>query len=106
MFEPREELALVLAPDLSIFAIGGQNDRGVLSTIEKFEPETQSWTLMNFKKTKGMQAVAHPDGIYIIGGHDGHSYLNTLDRLDPVTGKQTSLPPMNIARSNFQAVLS
>ena len=101
MFEPREEFALVLAPDSSIFAIGGQNERGILSTIEKYDEQYQSWTLMNYKKSKGMQAVSHPDGIYIIGGQNGYEYLNTLDRLDPQTGNITSLPPMNFARSNF-----
>jgi hypothetical protein len=54
MFESREELALVLTPDLSIYAIGGKNENGVLSTIEKFDYVKQNWSKINYKKVKGM----------------------------------------------------
>lgn len=29
-----------------IFAIGGQNERGVLSSVESYDPESLTWTLV------------------------------------------------------------
>ena len=113
----REDFALVhvkssQASDFSLFAIGGHNaSQGVLNSIEKYDSKTGKWTSKKCKLAEGSkglsahQAVTLPDGIYIMGGFDGDSYLDNLWRLDPSTFAVKPLPPMNVKRAHFSAVV-
>ena len=101
------------ANDFGLLAIGGYNaSNGISSTIEKYDSKIGHWERVSSLAIEGSQglrahqAVALPDGIYIIGGFDGSNYLNTLWKLDPTTFKLQALPPMNVERAHFSAVLS
>ena len=118
LLEEREDFALVhvkssQANDFSLFAIGGYNvSRGALNSIEKYDSKTGKWTKRKFELAEGSkglcahQAVTLPDGIYIMGGFDGDTYYNNLWRLDPSTFSIKQLPPMNVKRAHFSAVVS
>lgn len=75
MHMKRDELAACLGPDGFIYAIGGYGggDNSSLSSVERFNPETQKWELIAPLKEarRALTAVALPDGIYAIGGFNG-----------------------------------
>jgi len=108
----RADMAVVTAPDGRIFALGGSVDTGpgtdiVLSTVEAYDPVTNTWkcsigdthsgcasttiTPMPTART-ALAAVLGPNGlIYAIGGYSaiqngsGGSAFNTVEAYDPVT---------------------
>ena len=56
--------------------------------------DAAAWKLFCYK------AVSYQDMIYVVGGWDGTERLATGEVYDPCTGRWSSLPAMNTARSN------
>jgi N-acetylneuraminic acid mutarotase len=103
----RWALAAATGPDGRIYAIGGNNSSGNLSTVEAYNPSTNTWTTEASMPTAraGLAAVAGPDGkIYAIGGATGISYQSTVEAYDPGTNTWTSVASMPTARYDLAAV--
>ena len=75
----------------SKFNLGILSFRGILGSLEIYDFETQTWTLIKTERLllKGHVALAMPDGIYVIGGFNGKEYQNTLSKYAPVFRKTT-----------------
>jgi N-acetylneuraminic acid mutarotase len=95
-------LAAAAGSDGRIYAIGGGNLSGLLSTVEAYSPSTNSWSSVAPMPTArtGLAAVTGSDGrIYAIGGSDGSHPLRTVEAYDPSTNTWSTVAPMPTARS-------
>jgi len=101
MNEGRRALAAVSMPD-GIYAIGGYNGKDYISSGEKDDVETDSWTVvchLNSPKCT-MTAVAAPDQqrFYVIGGFNG-TQLNEVEVFNIKTRTMRKFSyPMNMKR--------
>ncbi len=93
-----------------IYAMGGfsVNPIEVLSTVESYNEETDSWTTLSGQMTskrKEFATVVGLDGrIYAIGGDDGSNRLSTVEYLEPGIPGWNTLPDMPTWRDNLAAV--
>ena len=106
----RDELAVVLGPDLQLYALGGYGGTEMVSqrSCESYNLVSRLWSplpSMSFSR-RALGAVALPNGIYAIGGYDGQHYLNTVEKLDITRSEWTTLAPMMSVRCSFVAVVS
>jgi len=98
---PRAELAAATAVGADgrsrIYAIGGRNaDSSALSTVEAYDPETDTWTPVASMSTprSRLAAATGLDGrIYAIGGQ-GLSDLATVEAYDPITDTWSTVAPV------------
>ncbi len=83
--EARSGLAVV-AYNNAIFAIAGETKEGPSGLVERYDPETDTWTRLNDKPTlvTHVSAVLLGEKIYVPGGQlvDGQQ-TNTLEVYDP-----------------------
>lgn len=95
-----------------LYAIGGYDGQSRLSTVEVYNPETDSWTRvssMNSQRRLAQPSLSSPAGVaqlnncgvflsamgtvvvdghvYVCGGYDGKSSLNSVECYSPETDR-------------------
>ncbi|KAG8038857.1 hypothetical protein G9C98_003164 [Cotesia typhae] len=89
----RDGVAILGGP---LYAVGGHDGWGFLQTAERWDPNTQEWSLIapmpQARSTVGVAVLN--DKLYAVGGRDTNSCLNTVDCYDPHTNKWTRCAPM------------
>ena len=91
--------------DGKIYAIGGMSHppRAVLSTVEEYDPVTDTWTTKASMPTGArylLSTSAVNGKIYAIGGWSPENrFLSTVEEYDPVTDTWTTKADMPMARS-------
>ena len=94
----------------TLFAIGGsQSSSSRLSTVEQYDPSTDTWTpRADMPTARKNAAAAVVDGkIYVFGGSQAHMLGNiktTTEAYDPATDTWISLTDMPTARFGLAAV--
>src|SRR6185295_120353 len=87
-----------------IYAVGG-NAIGVLSTVEAYDPATNSWIskapMPTARGEFGISVVNNV--IYVIGGTTGSNYIGTVEAYDPATNTWTTKAPMPTPRYGVSA---
>lgn len=103
----------------AVYVSGGFNDRAILDTFERFDPQTQSWSaLPNLPVPRYIHtALVLNQQLYLIGGYNfaqktasliqsftqpgslprqvtGQGAIKTVDRFDPQTGKWSAVAPL------------
>ncbi|XP_036363984.1 kelch-like protein 8 [Octopus sinensis] len=80
---------------------GGFDDNAPLHSMERYDPASDSWTLMpSMSCCRGGVGVATLGGkIFAVGGHDGSSYLNSVEAFDPSTGKWMMMSNIEVCRA-------
>ncbi|XP_046547908.1 LOW QUALITY PROTEIN: kelch-like protein 20 [Haliotis rubra] len=75
-----------------LFAVGGWCSGDAISSVEKYDPQTNEWLLVApmSKRRCGVGVAVLNDLLYAVGGHDGQSYLNSIERYDPHTNQWSS----------------
>ena len=89
-YEPRKSTRGIL------LVIGGtQSSKGGLS-VERYDPRSNSWSVVCGMGTRRLQfgAAVVREYLYVVGGRDGLKTLKTVERYDPVEGSWTSITPM------------
>ncbi|MHC4533995.1 MAG: Kelch repeat-containing protein [Planctomycetota bacterium] len=85
-----------------IYAIGGRAG-GPISTVEEYDPATNTWTRKADMPTRRYNAATCVVNgkIYAIGGHDGTEVTRTVEEYDPATDIWTKKAdiPLAVARS-------
>ncbi|NWQ78118.1 KLH17 protein, partial [Columbina picui] len=84
----------------NLYAVGGYDSSSHLATVEKYEPQVNTWTpIANMLSRRSSAGVAVLEGmLYVAGGNDGTSCLNSVERYNPKTNTWESVAPMNIRR--------
>src|SRR5207245_11365597 len=102
----RQSLAVVALPNGKLYAVGGYNGSGYVSTVEEYDPATNVWTAGAAMPTPraGMGVAAVGGRVYVLGGYNG-GYLDTVEELDPATGAWATRTPMSTVRQGLAAAL-
>jgi streptogramin lyase len=120
---PRQGLAAATADSPStgsgfgswIYAVGGNDGTGPVSTVEAYDPFQKTWTGVNPLPTARENPAATGGRgptpkpafrtcVYAVGGDDGSTALATVEVYDPSTRSRTSGPSLPTARSGPAAV--
>jgi len=88
-----------------LYAIGGSDSVGALSTMERFDEQAGRWECLPSMPTPRSNLVACAGGgrLYAIGGTDGAQVLGTVEMYDAEEGVWRHLPPMPTPRSGMAA---
>ena len=99
---PRSQLAVGVVNGI-LYAVGGRSN-GYLTTVEAYDPVTNSWTTKAPMPTaRSRLAVGVVNGIlYALGGFNNSSgFLTTVEAYDPVTNSWTTQAPLPTRRADF-----
>ncbi len=103
MIEPRSSMAIATF-DGKIIVIGGHSNLGVLSSVEMYDPLTNTWSLLNEKPTPVYDASAAVIGekIYVPGGvkEDG-SLTNVVEVFNPRKNEWENSAELPVALSAY-----
>ena len=79
-----------------VWAIGGQNKRGFLNTVEYYDDVIDKWTKSTpmIEKRHRHRAVAFREYIYVIGGMNRSRVLISSEKLDTRSGQWTFISSM------------
>ncbi|MCL5958072.1 MAG: PKD domain-containing protein [Chloroflexi bacterium] len=101
----RAYLGVALADNGKIYAIGGQNNAGILATVEEYDPATDTWrTRTSMPTARRHVGVAASSGkVYAIGGESGTEFTK-VEEYDPVTDTWTARRSMPTPRHAFGLV--
>ncbi|HXE89903.1 MAG TPA: PKD domain-containing protein [Terriglobales bacterium] len=102
MLDARSGHSATALADGRILLAGGENSSGPLSSLELYDPASNSFasagTLSAARKSHG--AARLPDGrVLIIGGSDGSNALASSEIYDPESGSVSAGPSMSAPRS-------
>jgi serine/threonine protein kinase/WD40 repeat protein len=100
----RSLLAAATSPDGRIYAIGGEDDRGRLDTVEVYDPSTNTWAKaapMPTARNHLAAAVGSNNRIYAIGGANSP---NTVEAYNPSTNRWTIESGTHTGRHGLAAV--
>mmetsp|Transcript_214 Transcript_214/g.267 ORF Transcript_214/g.267 Transcript_214/m.267 type:complete len:571 (+) Transcript_214:84-1796(+) len=103
MNEPRSNFSAVIVND-AIYVVGGENENGILASIEKYHAGKWSQLLPMRTPRRYSVLTAFQQYLVVMGGDDGVNCLNTCLSFDTETEEWRELPPMNICRSRACAV--
>lgn len=91
-----------------IYVFGGQGESGYLSSIQEYDPATNTWRTLNTKLTEAraeLKALTMSGKIYILGGTNGRA-SDTVEEFDPYEKTIKKLPRLSRAKSSFGAVVA
>ncbi|XP_054927573.1 kelch-like protein 10 [Dermacentor andersoni] len=89
-----------------IYAMGGFDGHRRTNTVERYDVETNQWSMvasMNDVRSDASAAVA-AGRIYIVGGFTGRAVLDTLECYDPSTNAWTRVATMASPSSGLKVV--
>jgi hypothetical protein len=93
-----------------LYAVGGKGNNGTLSSVEQYNPATETWSYLASLPValSGLSAVADGAGhVFAIGGVDGHGHLSSaVYRYTIATNTWDTVPSLPTATDNGAAVLA
>ncbi len=103
--EKRAAFAIATVNDV-IYAIAGENESGILSSVARFDPQFSTWTTLSSKPTAvaDVHAVVLGGRIYVPGGRlstDPADISRTFERYDPRSESWEKLPDLPQPRSAY-----
>ena len=89
-----------------LYAVGGFDDASPLDTVERFNPQTNTWQFMApMHVCRGGVGLSALGGyLFAVGGHDGKAYLNTAEMYCPKTNVWTPVASMATSRAGAGVV--
>uniref|UniRef100_A0A8B9J940 Influenza virus NS1A-binding protein homolog B n=1 Tax=Astyanax mexicanus TaxID=7994 RepID=A0A8B9J940_ASTMX len=94
--------AAVCELDGFVYVIGGAESWNCLNSVERYNPENNTWTLvapMNVAR-RGAGVAVHEGKLFVAGGFDGSRALSCVEVYDPARNEWRMLGSMTTARSN------
>uniref|UniRef100_A0A4W6D3N1 Influenza virus NS1A binding protein a n=1 Tax=Lates calcarifer TaxID=8187 RepID=A0A4W6D3N1_LATCA len=94
--------AAVCELDGFMYVIGGAESWNCLNTVERYNPENNTWTLiapMNVAR-RGAGVSVHAGKLFVVGGFDGSHALRCVEVYDPARNEWRMLGSMTSSRSN------
>ncbi|NXI05393.1 NS1BP protein, partial [Pachycephala philippinensis] len=85
-----------------LYIIGGAESWNCLNSVERYNPENNTWTLMApMNVARRGAGVAVRDGkLYVAGGFDGTHAVNCVEMYDPARNEWKMMGSMTTPRSN------
>ncbi|XP_005111835.1 kelch-like protein 20 [Aplysia californica] len=95
----RSQFSLVIV-DGFLYAVGGQDGNEILMTVERYDPHTNTWTMVRSlpRCLRFTTGVSFRGKLYIFGGETKVDVSNNALRYDPTDDTWTELPPMKTPR--------
>lgn len=64
-----------------IFAIGGYNGDAQLNSVERYNPSSNTWTVVSplIHRRSALSAVVYCQRLFVLGGYDGEGFLSTIE---------------------------
>ncbi|KAK6167195.1 hypothetical protein SNE40_021287 [Patella caerulea] len=95
----RSQFTLTVVDGL-IFAIGGQDGTEILRSVEKYDPNTNVWTMAAqlSQPLRFMSSVSYRGHLYVFGGENTTDFSRCAYKYDPASDTWTSLPNMKTPR--------
>ncbi|XP_069104186.1 kelch-like protein diablo [Argopecten irradians] len=99
MHMSRSQFGLTIV-DGYAYAIGGQDGSEILTTVERYDPHTNAWTLINplNKALRFMTSISYKGKLYVFGGETTNSISSSAYKYDPTEDSWLELPPMSTPR--------
>ncbi|XP_068994777.1 kelch-like protein 20 [Embiotoca jacksoni] len=94
--------------DGKIYTVGGEDNVRCYSSVERYDPDTDSWSTdvaPLSSQCSGVCLVAMDGYLYAVGGHDGITAINTVERYDPKLNAWSKQVPMLTRRSGAVAAV-
>ncbi|XP_051278748.1 kelch-like protein 20 isoform X1 [Dicentrarchus labrax] len=94
--------------DGNIYTVGGEDHIRCYSSVERYNPDTDSWSTdvaPLSSPRSGVCLVAMDGYLYAIGGHDGIAAINTVERYDPNMNMWSKQAPMLTRRTRAVAAV-
>ncbi|KAL7844877.1 hypothetical protein SRHO_G00234160 [Serrasalmus rhombeus] len=91
-----------------IYTVGGADDLTCVSSVERYDPEYNSWCadVAPLSSPRSRVYVVEMDGCLIaLGGYDGTTCTNAVERYDPVRNSWCKLAPMLRRRAGAAAAV-
>lgn len=87
-----------------IYSIGGYSGSNALSSVEMYDPTTNTWTTQASMSTAryDFQSAVVNGKIYVFGCRNSTGFSSSVEAYDPVTNTWTSRASMPTARSRVQ----
>jgi N-acetylneuraminic acid mutarotase len=84
----------------NIYAIGGDGGSSFLNTVERYDPDTDSWSTASSMPTnrRRLGVVESGGSIYAIGGDDGNGPVATTEVYDPSSDSWSTASSMSTSR--------
>ena len=105
MRAPRAAFAVATIGDL-LYIAGGENEQGILQSVERFDSRFGTWTQLSQKPTAvaDVRAAVLGGKIYVPGGRrssDMGDITDVFERYDPQTERWETLPSLPQPRSGY-----
>ncbi|CAH8536583.1 unnamed protein product [Heterobilharzia americana] len=115
LHESRRDLVLVNLNNRTLYAIGGDNNKSVLNSVEKYDLNVESWMVSrgwteapSMLVARGAPAADSLNGVlYVCGGYTEsrmETLTNSCEMFCPITNQWTFIQPMTQARYYAQAI--
>ncbi|XP_062237453.1 kelch-like protein diablo [Platichthys flesus] len=91
-----------------IYAVGGEDKIRCHSSVERYSPDTDSWSTdvaPLSSPRSGVCLVAMDGYLFAIGGHDGITAMSTVERFDPEMNAWSKQAPMLSRRARAAAAV-
>jgi hypothetical protein len=88
------------------YVIGGDDDNGTMSSIERYDANTGQWSIMApMGISRGNFGACVLDGeVYVIGGRSGGVRLASIEKYSPVSDTWSAATPLPYGRSSHAAI--
>ncbi|XP_046991984.1 kelch-like protein 10 [Schistocerca americana] len=89
-----------------IYAIGGNDGRNRLNSVERYDPSLNQWTMLHDMQCARSDAGAATlnDKIYVAGGFNGTEVLDSVEIYDPETDSWTFIQELGVSRSGLKLI--
>ena len=84
-----------------LYAIGGSDGQNPLNSVERYDPQKNTWTVMAPMSTrrKHLGCAVYNNMIYAVGGRDDCTELSSAERYNPATNTWSPIVAMMSRRS-------
>lgn len=93
--------AAVDAANGYIYALGGYNGTTQLSSVERYDPKTNEWTLVScmLDHRSALSVASFEKKLYVFGGYDGEKFHDTVEVYDCEQDRWEKATSMSMGRS-------
>ncbi|XP_076435308.1 kelch repeat and BTB domain-containing protein 8-like [Babylonia areolata] len=99
MHTTRSQFSLVIV-DGYVYAIGGHDGTDILNSVEKYDPHTNTWTVVSPlpRPLRFTAALSYRGKLLVMGGEDVGVVCKNCYRYDPMEDTWTELPHLSVPR--------